>query len=405
MKKIFILFLCALLAATPAASLLSSSTACFAENHPLQEHANIEKPVINARHAIVIERQTGRVLFEKNAYQKTAMASTTKLMTALIVAENTDISSITTVSSHAAATGGSTMGLRRGEQISIRDLLYGLMLKSGNDAAIALAETVAGSVEAFCDLMNQKALVLGAVNTHFTSPHGLDDSEHYTTAYDLALICRAASENIIVKELIGTKHYSTETHFLINTNPFLGTFPEITGGKTGFTNNAGRCIALTASKNGMETILILIGCTDSDTRLSDGKKLLSYTYENFSMKKLVTGNAKLASLRNTKSRFGDADIIIENDIMLPISITESNMLTISLHINGKEYNITGGNLPVIITEGEISAGAMAGTLSVTLGSEKALLCERKCYVTSDITEKDFWYYLKKVIVCWFGAMV
>ena len=402
MKKIILLFLSILLTWTPP---LFFSADCFAENHPLQEHDEIAAPVISAEHAIVIERQTGRVLFEKNAYQKTAMASTTKLMTALIVAENIDAAEITTVSARAAATGGSTMGLHRGEEISVRDLLYGLMLKSGNDAAIALAETVAGSAEAFCDLMNQKAISIGAANTHFTSPHGLDDDGHYTTAYDLALICRAASENNLVRELIGTKQYSAGSRYLSNTNPFLGTSPAVTGGKTGFTNNAGRCIALTATKDGMDTILILIGCPDSDSRMKDGNKLLSYTYENFSLRKPVFGNTRLALLRNKRSRLGDADIIIEEDIVLPLSGAESNLLVITLHIEGKTYDITGGNIPAVLTEHEISAGSMTGTLCVSLGKDGAILCERKCYVTSAITEKDFLYYLKKVIVCWFGAMV
>lgn len=402
MKKILLLFL----SFFPAlCGLFSPATPCLAENHPLQEHREAEEPVLSARHAIVLERQTGRVLFEKDAYRKTAMASTTKLMTALVTAENSNPETVTTVSAHAAATGGSTMDLHRGEEISVRDLLYGLMLKSGNDAAVALAEAVAGSTEAFCDLMNRKALAIGAANTHFTSPHGLDDEDHYTTAYDLALICRAASENGQVRELIGTRHYSAGTRFLINTNPFLGTVPEVTGGKTGFTGNAGRCIALTAEKNGMETIIILIGCPDSASRLRDGKALLSYIYSTFSLKKPVSGNSRLALLKNDRNRYEDAAMIIEEDLLLPLSAWESSLLTVTLCVEGREYDITGGRVPVIRTTREITAGSEAGILRVTLGSGSAVLCERKCFVISGIAEKDFLYYLKKVIVYWFGAMI
>lgn len=276
----------------------------FAENNPPQFFSNAPKeiPVLNARHAVVLDNTTGRILFEKDAYTKTAMASTTKLMTALIVAENIDISAIVKVSAKAASTGGSTIDLHQGEEITVLDLLYGLMLRSGNDAAVALSEAVAGSVESFCTLMNCKAKALGAYNTHFTSPHGLDSHEHYTTAYDLALICRAASQNSIVNKIMGTKHYETPRRFLINTNPFLGVTPEVTGGKTGFTNNAGRCIALTASKNNLDITIILIGCSDSKGRVSDGNKIINYIYSSYTMYNIVSGNTAIATLGNSKSR-------------------------------------------------------------------------------------------------------
>ena len=152
-------------------------------------------PTINSRAAIVYERSSGTILYSKSENEKRKMASTTKIMTAIVVLEHSNLSDIVTVSAKAAGTGGSRLGLHSDDKISIHDLLYGLLLCSGNDAAIALAESVGGDVESFANLMNQKANDLGLNSTHFITPHGLDNDEHYTTARELAIMADYALKN------------------------------------------------------------------------------------------------------------------------------------------------------------------------------------------------------------------
>lgn len=378
---------------------------CCTEFSIAEPYANASEtePSLNARHAIVVEKTSGRILFEKAAYEKTAMASTTKLMTALIVASEADMSSTTTVSQKAASIGGSVAELKKGEEISIKDLMYCLMLRSGNDAAIALAEAVSGSVDAFCVLMNEKAKELGALNTNFTSPHGLDNENHYTTAYDLAIICRAAADNAIVSEIMGTKHYTFGNRFLINTNPFLGVTDGITGGKTGFTNNAGRCIALTANRNDMEVVIILIGCTDSKTRFSDGSKLTEYIYGNYKMVDVLSQDTTVAVIGNNKNIFQDAEVKTKKSVVLPLREQEAAELMLSLNLDGNVYSYK--NKPLAIrTENEFSGGSIVGELNV-ITTENETLISIDCQIMTAVVEKDFWYYFKKIVVCWFCGVV
>ena len=357
-------------------------------------------PSLNAKCAIVMEKSTERILFRKNAFKRTAMASTTKLMTALVTVSSIDVCATTTVSSKAASIGGSTVGLKKGDNVSIKDLLYCLMLRSGNDAAIALAEAVAGNVEDFCSLMNKKAKQLGALNTNFTSPHGLDNDEHYTTARDLAVICKAASENIIVNEIMGSKHYDYGKNLLINTNPFLGTYSEVTGGKTGFTNNAGRSIALTATKNNMDIIIVLIGCDTSKTRLSDGKKLLDYIFGSYEMKTFVEKDETLCPLINKRNIKVNPLIKNVSSVTFPVNITENEEIYLSIDFEGKSYKPG----QALFTKNEYFKNQLAGKI-VLSDSRGKVLYQSDIYVDNDIVEKDFEYCLKKVVVYWFCGML
>lgn len=362
--------------------------------------AENKEPTLNAKCAIVMEKSTERILFQKNAFKRTAMASTTKLMTALVTVSSIDITATTTISSKAASIGGSTVGLKKGTSVSIKDLLYCLMLRSGNDAAIALAEAVAGNVEDFCLLMNEKAKQLGAFNTNFTSPHGLDNDEHYTTARDLAVICKAASENIIVKEIMGSKHYDYGNNLLINTNPFLGTYNEVTGGKTGFTNNAGRSIALTAAKNNMDIIIVLIGCDTSKTRLSDGKKLLDYIFGSYEMKTFVEKGDTLCPIINKRNVNGKAFLKSSYTVSVPINIAAKEKITVSVEFESKEY-IQGAT---IYTKKEYKQNLPVGKI-ILIDEKGNKFYKNDIYIDNDIIEKDFEYCLKKVVVYWFCGML
>ena len=162
---------------------------------------SLQVPIINSRAYVVIDRKSNTILVGKNENQKKKMASTTKIMTALVVIEHTNLSDTVEISKKAANTGGSRLGLKAGDKITVSDLLYGLMMRSGNDAAVALAEHVAGSITDFANLMNEKANSLGLSNTHFVTPHGLDEDEHYTTAYELALLSNYAMNNEIFAKI------------------------------------------------------------------------------------------------------------------------------------------------------------------------------------------------------------
>lgn len=214
---------------------------------------------ISARQAIVMDEETGRVLFEKNAYEKRPIASITKVMTAIIAIEYGDLSEEVTVSRRALQTEGSSIYLQENEKISLEDLLYGLMLRSGNDAALAIAEHIGGSVEGFTYLMNEKAAYIGMVDTRFKNPHGLDEEGHYSTAYDIALLMQYAMQNETFRKISGTKSYQAQnrTYKWFNKNKLLRhLYPYCTGGKTGYTKRAGRTLVTTAEKDGHSLIVV-----------------------------------------------------------------------------------------------------------------------------------------------------
>ena len=240
---------------------------------------------INARSYIVLDRKSKQVIIGKNEYSKVKMASTTKIMTATIIIENCNLNDIVTISKKAAGTGGSRLGLKANDKISVLNLLYGLLLCSGNDAAVALAEHCSGSVTEFCNLMNQKAYELGLANSHFESPHGLDSDNHYTTAYELALITNYALHNEIFSNIVGTQrytvtinNYSKELH---NSNELLGSTNGVYGVKTGFTNGANRCLVTACKRNDMDIICVVLGCDTKKLRGQDSTKLINYCFDNF----------------------------------------------------------------------------------------------------------------------------
>lgn len=216
----------------------------------------------SAKAAITIEAQTGISLYEKNADEQLPMASTTKIMTALVALENADINQTFTVSETACKVEGTQIGLLAGDQISLNDLLHMLMMKSANDAAQTIAENISGSLEAFAELMNERAKQMGLTHTHFENPHGLPSDNHYTTARELALIAAEALKNDTFAQIVSTKKKKLDYHGLVieNSNRLLSSYEYTTGVKTGFTKAAGRCLVTSAKKDGV----ILINVTLDD---------------------------------------------------------------------------------------------------------------------------------------------
>ena len=290
MKKIFYSILIFLLI------LLNFSTVCADDVDNEGEFENTVEvtassvtalPKTNSRRYIVYDRISKSMIIGKNEDVKSAMASTTKIMTTIVILEKSDLDETVTVSAKAGGTGGSRLGLKRGDKASVKDLLYGLMLRSGNDAAVALAEHVGGSVKEFAELMNEKAIELGLTNTHFVTPHGLDDANHYTTALELAKLTDYAMDNETFAKIVGTKsttiYINNQPRQINNTNELLGVLNGVVGVKTGFTNNAGRCLVTETKRNNMDIITIVLGADTKKDRTKDSVNLIEYTFSKYKM--------------------------------------------------------------------------------------------------------------------------
>lgn len=242
-------------------------------------------PQLNARIGLIFDRASKTTLYEKNGQKQVPMASTTKIMTSIVVLENADLTDVVTIDKKAAGTGGSRLGLKTNDKITVHDLLYGLMLKSGNDAAVALAIHVGGSVQEFANMMNQTAKEIGLINSHFVTPHGLDEKQHYTTAYELAYMADYALKIPKFKEIVSTKTYTVtinnQPKVISNTNELLGNLDGVYGIKTGFTNGAGRCLVTSCKRGNLDIITVVLGADTKKIRTQDSIKLIEYAYKNY----------------------------------------------------------------------------------------------------------------------------
>lgn len=243
------------------------------------------EPTTRSKHIVVIDRKTLSVLYEKDAYSKTAMASTTKIMTCILALEKISLDTTITVSKNAASIHGSVLGLNANDTITIHDLLYGLMLRSGNDCAISLAEAISGTTENFAVLMNKKSQELNLKNTHFVTPNGLDNENHYTSAYDLAILTDYALKNESFKKIVSTKNCNISingiSRNISNTNELLGNVEGVYGVKTGFTFNAGRCLVSSCKRDNMDIIVVVLGADTKKNRTKDSYNLINYIFKNF----------------------------------------------------------------------------------------------------------------------------
>lgn len=252
---------------------------------------------------IALELERGDVLYSKNADRRLPMASTTKIMTALIVCEECDLCEVITVPDKAVGVEGSSIYLKKDERISVKDLLYGLMLRSGNDAACALAIHHSGSLEAFVERMNARAGELGAVNTNFCNPSGLPDDNHYTTAFDLCNIACAAMKNAVFAEVVSTKSYKGDFRSFVNKNKLLTTLDGANGVKTGYTEKAGRCLVSSAKRGNMDVVCVVLNCYDMFERSAHiiDKCFDNFAVETISKDVIFDFNGRACSLKNDVS--------------------------------------------------------------------------------------------------------
>lgn len=272
---------------------------------------------ISAKAYIVTERTTGKMLYEANAHMPLPMASTTKIMTALCAIEMGNLESIVEISDKAVGVEGSSMYLEKGERITLRNLLYGLMLNSGNDAAVAVAEHISGDVEKFVECMNRTAQKIGAKNTHFTNPNGLPDDNHYTTAYDLNLITRYALGYDEFRKIVSTDEktvpWSTREYdrILKNHNKLLKMYEGATGVKTGFTKKAGRCLVSSAVREGVEVVCVTLNAPDD---WNDHISLMDKSFDRLERKKIFSKGDYIATVPVKDSEEKSLGLLARDDI-------------------------------------------------------------------------------------------
>ncbi len=295
---------------------------------------------IYSKGSVLIEKDSKRVLYEKNAHEKMAMASTTKIMTCIVAIESGKLDEIVTVSGKAARAPKVKLNLKTGEKQKLGDLLYSLMLESHNDTAVAIAEHVGGSVEEFCAMMTEKAKAIGAENTCFETPNGLDGQAHYSTPYDMALIAAYALDNPEFVKIINTPQIEIPTtqlegskkHVLINKNRFLSQYEGAEGVKTGYTSKAGHCFVGAVKKEDMELIGVALGAgwdsKGKSRKYTDVIKLMNYGYNNYKKYKVLDKGEEKGSVKVTNGKVEDVILYVNETVILPL--TEHEKETIEL---------------------------------------------------------------------------
>ncbi len=287
---------------------------------PISCRAEAGIPQVSAKSAVLIDTMTGSVLYEKNARQQLPMASTTKIMTAICALEHGNLDEPFEIHPSAVGVEGSSIYLAHGEVMTLRDLVYGLMLHSGNDAAVAIAMRVSGSVEAFADLMNQTAAKIGAVDTHFQNPNGLDDPQHYTTAYDLAQITRYGMKNSEFAKIAGTKETripwqgKENGRLLKNHNKMLSLYEGADGVKTGYTKKDGRCLVSSATRNGFQAIAVTLNAPDD---WNDHTKMLNYAFDQYELCSVLQEGDYLRTVEVTGGILSEIGVIAQSGLSLP----------------------------------------------------------------------------------------
>lgn len=333
---------------------------------------------ISAQHGILLDAQTGRVLFEKNPDAKSLIASTTKIMTALIVCEQCNVLDRIRIPKEAVGIEGSSMYLQEGEILTIQDLLYGLMLHSGNDAAVALAIYCGGTVEGFAGLMNDKAYVLGLTGTQFVNPHGLDAPGHYSTAEDLARLAAYAMENPIFARTVSAKTITAGERVMTNHNKLLWRVEGADGVKTGYTRAAGRILVSSATRLSRRLIAVTINAPDD---WNDHTALLEKGFSQFSVKQLVEKDQCLGLREIAGGQAGEVELLAAQDF---------------------SYALTPEETPRIVISGQgfvyapVAEGQEAGYAYVLLGDKiagKILLKYGKTVEQEAVPEKSFWQKL------------
>lgn len=281
---------------------------------------------ISAQNALLMDAQTGRVLYEKNADKQSLIASTTKIMTALVVCEQTNVLDRVRIPQEAVGIEGSSMYLKAGEILTVQELLYGLMLHSGNDAAVALAIYCGGTVEGFAELMNDKAHRLGMRNTHFVNPNGLDSPGHYSTARDMAILASYAMENPIFAKTVSTKTVTVGERVLRNHNKLLWLLEGADGVKTGFTKAAGRILVSSCTRQGRRLIAVTMNDRND---WADHQKLMENGFSNYAVRQVIRSGDCLGTIPVISGEKSCVQLLAADDFSYALANDENPQIILS----------------------------------------------------------------------------
>ncbi len=312
----------------------------IADGVPVNEEVNEENKTANAEYAsgsksaILMEVSTKTILYEKNAHEKLAPASMTKIMTMLLAMEAIEsgkikLSDKVLISKNAAGMGGTQIFVEANTEVKVEDLLKGIGIASANDAAVALAEKIGGTEDNFIDMMNKRAKELGAVDTNFKNPHGLDEVNHYTTAYDLALVATELVKHKDILKITSTYeeyiNVSGENHWLVNTNSLVRFYQGMDGLKTGYTDQAKYCLTSTMKKNNMRLVGVVMGSDTKEARNTDTINMMEYGFGMYNTKTIIKSNKKLGTIYINNSRNRDVSYYAENDVNILIDVNTKDV--------------------------------------------------------------------------------
>ena len=341
---------------------------------------------VDAKAAVLMEAKTGRVLYAQNAHEALPMASTTKIMTALLALEKGDLSQLVTAGPNAFGVPGTSIYLSQGEQLTLEELLYGLLLASGNDAAVAIAEHIGGTAEAFCRMMTERAAALGCENTVFSTPHGLPAQNHHTTACDLALITRAALALPAFRQIVSTQRASIPwaghayDRVLTNKNKLLSAYPGAIGVKTGYTRAAGRCLVFAAEREGMTLIGVALNCPDW---FNQAAALLDWGFDRWQMVTLLSEGETVRQVPVDNGEKAQVAVTAGADLAAPVSVDAWPELAIEL--------------PDSLPAG-LQAGQQVGWARLTDGGETLLTVP--LLTKEAVAERSFLWSAGRVLGLW-----
>lgn len=334
--------------------------------------------------AILMDAESGRILYAQNIHEQRAIASITKLMTALVAAERTEnLEQEITILPEWTGIEGSSIYLQADEKITMKGLLYGLLLQSGNDAAMAVACHIAGDAESFAELMNEKARELGMTGSHFVNPSGLSDEAHYSTAYDMALLACACLDNAVVAEICATQSATVGNRTFYNHNKLLHRYEGCVGMKTGYTELAGRTLISAATRNGQTLVCVTL---NDGNDWNDHEKLLDYGFETYPAQILCLQSEQFGSVKVEGSLIPSLPVIVGEQVSYPLAEGEKLELTVELAHS---------------VQAPVSAGMAVGRLSWSLNEEIVAETELLC---GSAANRDLYQYggLRERISRWFG---
>ena len=385
MKKVFIIILTIVL-------LLPTTIVHANDNNDLSLGAS-------AKSVVLMEASTGQIIYQRNANEKLHPASMTKMMSMLLIMEaiekgNIKWTDMVTASENASGMGGSQILLETGEKMSVDDLFKGIAIASGNDAVVALAEKVAGTEDAFVKMMNDKAKELGLKNTNFKNPHGLDTTDHYSSAYDMAMIGKELVKHEKVLEYSSIYEYylrdgTDRKTWLVNTNKLVRFYDGVDGLKTGYTKEAGYCLTATAMKNGMRIIAVVMGEPDSKTRNKEVTELLDYAYAQYDLDVIISSSKVIGKKLVNKGKQKYAELVLKEDATSLVKKGEkSENITYEIDIEKLTAPIKNGDVVGTLILKENNKKIKTIDITVKKSIEKASFIDLYLQNTKDIVSGE-----------------